>query len=90
MSVSVGAPGQRSRWVLVCALVAVGCHEGGGEVPDGGPDAEADASVGQPAEPEPPAPPDPTVLTPCPDGWREVAGPPDAPWQLILSNYQTW
>lgn len=66
---------------VLLAVCACGGRPGGGHA-DAGPDADAapDASDLEPAPPEPPQ------MTPCPDGWQEVAlpGVPDVvtcePW----------
>ena len=55
-------------WVLGAAL---GCSQATAPAPrDGG---ALDASAAEPLAPAAPAPPAPPALSPCPDGWREVA-----------------
>jgi hypothetical protein len=70
-------------WLLVGLFVPEGCA-GNDEVPPDSGDAgdrvetdNGDGSADETAEswtPEPPAPPAAIVLTPCPNGWREVSG----------------
>ncbi len=60
----------------MAALVVLACCGGGsGAMPDAGgtTDAGADGAIAF-ALPEPPEPPALPVLTPCPGGWREIAG----------------
>jgi len=73
----------RLRWLRIAAFVALsGCGESEPEPSDGGPaDAGPDAAddAQAPLEPVAPAPPVLPVMTPCPDGWREVADGATAP-----------
>ena len=68
--------------IAICFVAAGGitaCGDDGGDGDgdvDGDVDGDSDADF-EIAEPEPPAPPEPPVLTPCPEGWREV--PADGP-----------
>jgi len=60
--------------VLAAALVAMACGDGDVFEDGGGVDtavADTGADVTARATPEPPAPPERPVLTPCPPGWRE-------------------
>jgi len=62
--------------LLVSFLVACSGGKGGEtDAATDAPDADDGMEIEEPQLPEPPEPPALPVLTPCPDGWREVEDP---------------